>query len=249
VSLAVLDGRVAIVTGGGSGVGHGIALGLSDHGAAVAVVGAGAGAVAAEIVAGGRRAAAACCAFNDGAETTRAFAQMAGALGPIDLVVHAASLPAALVQSPLIDLDEDSWDACGEGVLRSGLWVAQAARIQLTGRGGAIVFVIPTIAMTGAAGLVPYATAMEGQRALVRSAARQWGAQGIRVNCVAPPLETMSDHGPAADEAPPLNTSALGRPPDGRSDIAPVIAMLAGDTGHFVTGTTIPVDGGVWMAP
>ncbi len=70
VSLAVLDGRVAIVTGGGSGVGHGIALGLSDHGAAVAVVGAGADAVAAEIVAGGRRAAAASCAFNDGAETT-----------------------------------------------------------------------------------------------------------------------------------------------------------------------------------
>jgi 3-oxoacyl-[acyl-carrier protein] reductase len=119
----------------------------------------------------------------------------------------------------------------------------------MIGRGGTIVFVIPTVAMTGAAGLVPYATAMEGQRALVRSAARQWGALGIRVNCVAPPLEMMGDTVVATEEAAPLNTSALGRLPDGRGDFAPVIAMLASAGGHFVTGTTIPVDGGVWMAP
>jgi NAD(P)-dependent dehydrogenase (short-subunit alcohol dehydrogenase family) len=249
VTLALLEGRVAIVAGGGSGIGRGVALGLADHGADVGVVGDGADAVASEIQASGRRAVAVSCGFKDRAETTEAFARVADALGPIDLVVHAVVAPAALVESPLVDTDEDSWDARGEAVLRAGLWSAQAARTELAGRGGSIVFVIPIVAMTGAAGLVPYATAMEGQRALVRSAARQWGSEGIRVNCVAPPLEVMGDSAIATEEAPPLNTSALGRPPDGRSDVAPVIAMLAGEAGHFVTGATIPIDGGVWMAP
>ncbi len=249
MSLAVLEGRVAVVAGGGSGIGRGVALGLSDHGAAVAIVGDGADEVAAEITALGRRAGAVACGFKDSAETTDALARVASSLGPIDLVVHATVAPSDLLEVALVDTDEDSWDAHGEAVLRAGLWTAQAARIQMTGRGGTIVFVIPVVAMTGAAGLVPYATAMEGQRALVRSAARQWGAQGIRVNCVAPPLDLMTDKIAASEEVAPLNTSALGRPPDGRADIAPVIAMLAGEAGHFVTGATIPVDGGVWMAP
>jgi 3-oxoacyl-[acyl-carrier protein] reductase len=249
MSLAVLDGQVAIVAGGGAGIGRGVALGLSDHGAAVAIVGDGADAVATEIVSLGRRATAVACGFKDSAETAEAFTQVSSVLGPIDLVVHTVVDPSDLVEVPLVNTDEDSWDAHGEAILRAGLWTAQAARSFMSGRGGSIVFVIPVVAMTGAAGLVPYATAMEGQRALVRSAARQWGAQGIRVNCVAPPLESMTDHVASTEEVAPLNTSALGRPPDGRSDIAPVIAMLAGEMGHFVTGATIPVDGGVWMAP
>jgi 3-oxoacyl-[acyl-carrier protein] reductase len=249
VTLGLLEGRIAVVAGGGAGIGRGVALGLADHGADVGVVGDGADAVAGEIRASGRQAVAVSCGFKDQAETAEALARVAEALGPIDLVVHAVVGPSALVASALIDTDEDSWDSRGEAVLRAGLWTAQAAHTQLAGRGGSIVFVIPIVAMTGAAGLVPYATAMEGQRALVRSAARMWGAEGIRVNCVAPPLEVMGDTGVAIEEAPPLNTSALGRPPDGRSDVAPVIAMLAGEAGHFVTGATIPIDGGVWMAP
>jgi NAD(P)-dependent dehydrogenase (short-subunit alcohol dehydrogenase family) len=247
VTLALLEGRIAIVAGGGSGIGRGVALGLADHGADVGIVGDGADAVAGEIQVSGRRAVAVSCGFKDLSETADAFARVAGALGPVDLVVHAVVGP--LVESPLVDIDEDSWDTRGEAVLRAGLWTAQAAHTEFAGRGGSIVFVIPIVAMTGAAGLVPYATAMEGQRALVRSAARMWGSEGIRVNCVAPPLEVMGDTAIATEEAPPLNTSALGRPPDGRSDVAPVIALLASEAGHFVTGATIPIDGGVWMAP
>jgi 3-oxoacyl-[acyl-carrier protein] reductase len=247
VTLALLEGRIAVVAGGGSGIGRGVALGLADQGADVGVVGDSADAVAGEIRASGRRAVAVSCGFKDRAETSEALTRVAEALGPIDLVVHAVVGP--LVDSPLIDTDEDSWDSRGEAVLRAGLWTAQAARVHLGGRGGNIVFVIPIVAMTGAAGLVPYATAMEGQRALVRSAARMWGSEGIRVNCVSPPLDAMGDTVAGAGGAAPLNTSALGRPPDGRSDIAPVVVLLAGNSAHFVTGATIPIDGGVWMAP
>jgi 3-oxoacyl-[acyl-carrier protein] reductase len=249
VSLTGLEGRVAVVAGGGSGIGRGVALGLADHGAGVGVVGDRADAVADEIRIAGGRAVAVACGFKDSAETTEAFARVASGLGPIDLVVHAVVAPGALVQIPLVDTDEDAWDAHGEAVLRAGLWTAQAARAHFGDRGGNIVFVIPIVAMTGAAGLVPYATAMEGQRALVRSAARMWGSEGIRVNCVSPPLDAMGDTVAGAGGAAPLNTSALGRPPDGRSDIAPVVVLLAGNSAHFVTGATIPIDGGVWMAP
>jgi NAD(P)-dependent dehydrogenase (short-subunit alcohol dehydrogenase family) len=252
VSGDLLDRMVAVVAGGGSGIGRGIALGLADEGAAVAVVGPSAGeaeGVAGEIVSSGGRAAAVSCTFAERAETHAALARAAADLGPPGLVVHALVDPAALVEASLVDVDEATWDARAEAPLRAALWTCQAARAHLAGRGGTIVLVTPTLAMTGAAGLVPYATAVDGQRALAKSSARLWGAQGIRVNCVAPPVEAMED-APADDgDGATLNRTALGRGPDGRTDVAPVIAMLASGAGHFVTGATVAVDGGVWMVP
>jgi NAD(P)-dependent dehydrogenase (short-subunit alcohol dehydrogenase family) len=249
VSIPVLEGTVAVVAGGGRGIGRGIALGLADQGAAVAVVGPAGEGVAADIVSSGQRAVAVDCSFAEPGETMAAFGRAADALGPIDLVVHAVVDPASLVPAPLVDTDEAAWDANGEAPLRAALWTCQAARAHLGGRGGTIVLVTPTLAMTGAPGLVPYATAVDGQRALAKSSARLWGALGIRVNCVAPPVAAMGGAPPAGEDDATLNRTALGRHPDGRGDVAPVIAMLAADTGHFVTGATIAVDGGEWMPP
>jgi NAD(P)-dependent dehydrogenase (short-subunit alcohol dehydrogenase family) len=92
--------------------------------------------------------------------------------------------------------------------------------------------------MTGAAGFVPEATAAEAARGLAKSAARQWGEHGITVNCVAV----------AAGEDLTLAGAALGRPADVRTDVAAAVAMLAGPLGGFVTGVTVPVDGGVRMS-
>ena len=83
--------------------------------------------------------------------------------------------------------------------LYEALWCSQAAFAtftnparELAARGGHLVFVTPTIGITGVDGLVPYATAVEGIRALAKSAARQWGEAGVRVNCVAPPVEVVA---------------------------------------------------------
>jgi NAD(P)-dependent dehydrogenase (short-subunit alcohol dehydrogenase family) len=240
---------VAIVAGGGWGIGRGIALGLADRAAAIAVIGPTGEAVAAGIVSSGGRAVAIDCSFAEAALTMAAFGRAADSLGPIDLVVHAVVDAAVLSPAPLVDLDEAAWDARAEAPLRAALWSCQAARAHLGDRGGTIVLVTPTLAMTGEAGLVPYATAVDGQRALVKSSARLWGAHGIRVNCVAPPVAAMGEAPPGDGSEATLNRTALGRDPDGRRDVAPVIAMLASDAGHFVTGATIAVDGGVWMAP
>jgi NAD(P)-dependent dehydrogenase (short-subunit alcohol dehydrogenase family) len=220
----MLDGRVVVVTGGGNGMGHAIAMGLVDAGAAVAVVDGPVGSLT---------------------DAERAFARAASARGPIDAVVHALVDPEALVEAPLAETDPAAWDARCEAVLRTALWCCQAAYNQLSERGGQLVLVTPTVGLTGAAGLVPFATAVEGMRALAKSAARQWGEVGITVNCVAPPVEVEV----GAPAVPPVGGRPLGRLPDVRNDVAPVVASLLAESAHFVTGTTVIVDGGVVMAP
>jgi 3-oxoacyl-[acyl-carrier protein] reductase len=219
----MLAGRVVIVTGGGSGIGRGIVLGLEDARATVAVV--------------------------DGPVDSRSDAQWAFAdalapLGPVDAVVHAAIDSDALVSATLADTDEASWDRRCEAVLRTALWFCQAAASALGPRGGRIVLVTPTVGLTGGAGFSPYATAVEGMRSLAKSAARQWGAQGITVNCVAPRIELMGGDGADAPTGPVLH-----RPLDVRTDIAPVVATFLADPAPLVTGATVVVDGGLVMAP
>jgi 3-oxoacyl-[acyl-carrier protein] reductase len=141
--------------------------------------------------------------------------------------------------SPLVDVGPAEWDRRCEARLRDGIARLQAAHAELRARGGGrIVVVVPTIAMTGMAGLAPEAAAAEGLRGLVKAAARQWGADGITVNCVAvaPPGEHRS---------PVVADPALASPPD----VAAVVAMLLSDAAAHVTGATVPADGGLWMLP
>jgi 3-oxoacyl-[acyl-carrier protein] reductase len=243
----LLVGRVAVVTGGGDGLGRELALGLGDHGARVGVVGP--SGREASIAATLRRARAVAVGvtaeLGTRAEAERALAEVTEGLGPIDALVHALVDPRALVTAPLADTDGPAWDARGEAGLRAALACAQAAFELMRDRGGRLVFVTPTVALTGAAGLVPYVTALEGIRALAKSAARQWGRYGFTANCVAPPVGLVA----AGAEDPGVGAPALGRRPDARLDVAPVVAMLVADPGHFVTGSTVTVDGGVVMAP
>jgi 3-oxoacyl-[acyl-carrier protein] reductase len=214
----MVAGRVVIVTGGGSGIGRGIALGLEDAGATVAVVDR---------------------PVESRADAKWAFADAAASVGPVDAVVHAAVDPDALVSAQLAETDDASWDRRCEGVLRTALWCCQAAVSAFGERGGRIVLVTPTVGLTGGAGLAPYAAAVEGMRALAKSAARQWASHGITVNCVAPRVELMGTE----------SADAATRPTHVRTDIAPVVATLLADPARLVTGATVVVDGGLVMAP
>lgn len=84
-------------------------------------------------------------------------------------------------------------------------------------------------------------------RLLAKSAARQWGAAGIRVNCLAPAPEHVPIGVASAELA--LSPPALGSAGAPEADLGPIAAWLLSDDAHFLTGATLCADGGVWMAP
>ena len=165
----------------------------------------------------------------------------------LDGVVHAAMPAIAYERMPFHEVDDARWDAVWEQTMRDTIAVLQAGYRAMRERGGAFVVVTPVVGMSGAAELGPYSAAVEGMRLLAKSAARQWGGDGIRVNCLAPAPE----HVPigVGSGALVLSPPALGGPGDVEADLGPIVAWLLGEDAHFVTGVTLCADGGVWMAP
>ena len=248
-----LAGKVAVVTGAELPLGAGLAMALGGAGAAVGLLGharALARAVS-DLEARDARAAAIDTDFGSRAALDDAFTEVAHALGgTVDVVVHAALASEALQPMELAAVDEARWDAVWEGSMRSTIFVLQAgfARMRAGGRdvSGRFVLVTPTIAMSGAAQLVPLTAVLEAQRVLAKAAARQWGASGVTVNCIAPSPEHLPLGAEAAAVA--LAPPALGGIGDVERDLGPIAVFLASDASHFLTGATLNVDGGEWMA-
>jgi 3-oxoacyl-[acyl-carrier protein] reductase len=147
---------------------------------------------------------------------------------------------------------DGEWDALADEPVRALLRTLQAARRHLPA-GGRIVVVVPTVALTGEAGLVGLATAGEAQRVLAKSAARSWGAAGITVNAVAASPAALA----AAPRAGGANLDGAALPPvpggdghdDVEDDVAAAVALLLEPAASRLTGATLAADGGVVMAP
>jgi 3-oxoacyl-[acyl-carrier protein] reductase len=244
-----LQHKTAVVTGADLALGRGLALALGAAGASIGLLGdarALAGVVA-DLEALDVRASAVALDASARETVEDAFGVIADELGAIDIVLHAATPPQAFEAIDFVDVDDERWEAVWEGSMRSTLFVLQAGFGQMQGRGGCIIVVIPTIAMSGAERLAPYVTAAEGQRLLVKAAARQWGTERITVNCLAVAPEQLPIDVPTTAVA--LAAPALGGPGDVEHDLGPIAVFLAGDAGHYLTGATLCADGGIWMAP
>jgi 3-oxoacyl-[acyl-carrier protein] reductase len=218
----VFDGLTVLVTNATTVLGGSIADALAAAGAQVTAVDGG---------------------FTDHRSPDAAFATPRG----VDTVVHVCADDGALVAQPLVETEPADWDRRGEALIRDAIVTFQAAYTGFAGGPGRIVLVTPTVGFTGAAGFVPYTTAIEGVRAMAKSAARQWGAQGVTVNTVmvAPELVAPALASSTTFNAPPV----IGRLPDARDDVAEAIGLFAGRTASGVTGSTIVVDGGSVMTP
>lgn len=230
----LLAGKVAYVVVSGLELGPELVVGLQAEGARVTLI----GDLDAE-------------AFASRRAVEAAFAVAAEQVGAADLVVHAAASPALRCGTPLAGMSEIEFDQ-SDVALRATLYTFQAAHGQMASRGGAIVVVGPALALVGARQLVPLCTASEGQRSLVKSAARQWGHLGITVNWVgAADGQYAADLAGKGPEVPELGppACALGRAPQLAADIAPVLAFIASRGGRCITGTTLNLDGGDWMTP
>jgi len=145
------------------------------------------------------------------------------------------------------------WHGTFQAALRRSLWVLQAAAEVLAGRPAALVMVGPSLSLVGAAGLVPLSALAEGQRALVKSAARQLGARKLRLNWLAlsPAVFAPQLAGAELPQVPELGPPPLplGRVPDLEHDAAAALDFLGSAAGSALTGATLNLDGGEWMLP
>jgi NAD(P)-dependent dehydrogenase (short-subunit alcohol dehydrogenase family) len=166
----------------------------------------------------------------------------------LDGVVIASVGAACAERRPLAELDPSAWNEGVERPLHRTLAWFQAAFGCLREGGGAMVLLVPTLSLSGAAGFVPWAAVTEGQRALAKAAARAWGTHAITVNCVAVPGDVLATAAQRHADKAPFDRAGLPARTL-RADAAPVVHALLSPAWRSVTGTTVAVDGGMWMTP
>ncbi|WP_326613593.1 SDR family oxidoreductase [Streptomyces scopuliridis] len=242
---AILDGKVAFVTGGSRGIGEAVALRLAEDGADVALTYQHSAERATEVVdrikALGRRALAVRADSADAAAVRDAVDQAAAEFGRLDILVNNAGTGAI---GPVGDVSLEDVDRVLSVNVRAPFLTSQAALRHMS-EGGRIVTIGSCMAERAAfPGGALYATSKTALTGLTKALARELGPRGITANLIHPgPVDTDMNpaDGPGADMQ--RGFTALGRYGQ-PSDIAATVAHLAGDGGRYVTGAAIAVDGG-----
>ena len=244
-----LDGRGALVTGAGRGLGRAMAEALAAHGARVALVARSAAeldAAAAGIVAAGGGAVALTWDVSDRARLDDLAQAAWDAVGAVDIVVHAAGVAR---RAAALDVDGDLWDAVVGLNLTAPFFLSQAVACRqiAAGSGGSHILVGSVSTHIGLPGAVPYGATKSGVAGLVRGLATEWVGEGIRVNGLVPGyFRTALTEPTFAD--PDRSAWVHSRIPMGRTgqpeDLAGAVLFLASDASSYVTGQLIAVDGG-----
>ena len=243
-----LDGKIALVTGGGTGIGRAIALALAAQGAAVAVVyrtsESSANEVVSQIVADGGRASALRGDVTLGTEVDALVSQVLAEWGSLDIVVNNAGLTRDAL---LLRMTEADWDAVLDTNLKGAFLMTRAAlKPMLKQKRGKIVNITSVIGMIASPGQANYAAAKAGLIGFTRTVAKEVASRHIQVNAVAPGfIETAM-----TEALPPERKGDVMRQiPAGRfglsEEIAGVTAFLCSPASDYITGQTIVVDGGL----
>ena len=258
-----LIGQAAVVTGAGAGIGRGIALGLAARGADVAVVDIDtdrAARVVAEVVSIGRRAVVHAVDVMDAAALGAAIDATAAEFGRLDILVNNAG---GVSGRRFVEQSERSWRRHVDINLISMFAATSAAVPHMIqgGRGGSIVNVASIEATRAAPMFAVYAACKAGMVSFTRTMAVELGEHGIRVNAICPdwtrtPGNSGARSGPVDEPLPdregPLVDRLRAYIPLGREgrtdDCGDVAAFLCSSMAGYVTGASIPVDGGTWAS-
>ena len=242
-----LEGKVALVSGGGGAIGRAIALKLAVEGADVAVLDINsdaAGAVAKEVRALGVRSSAYAVDIRDYAAVKACVDAVAETLGGIDIVVNSAGGSARKKMDLFEKIDIDVFDWMLDVNLRGPMYIIHAALPHLIKRRhGKIVNIASIVALGGKAKCVDYAAAKGGLLAATRSLAIELGKHNINVNAVSPGLVQRPGEMPADPAAFAHRFSCLNRLCT-QEDIANAVMFLASPESDYVTGQNYVVDGG-----
>ena len=249
-----IDGRVVVVTGAARGIGRGVAHHLARRGARLVVTGrkpTHLESLAVELDEVGAEHLALAFDVADRDAGLAMAAQAVEHFGRIDgLVANAQTFRSV---TPLAEVTPTDMDVLYDTGPKGTLWLMQAVYPHMRAQGwGRIVTMGSNAGLTGGAGYGPYASSKEAIRGLTRVAAREWGPDGIVVNCVCP---VSAGHRAPPDDSPERKAlweqtyanQPIARDGSAEDDIAPVIAFLLSDACRYVTGQTVMADGGAIM--
>ncbi len=245
----MLSGQTALVTGASRGIGQAIALELGRLGALVvgtATTADGAAAISAYLTAAGCRGEGQVLEVRDAARIDALISHIQKTHGAVSILVNNAGITR---DNLALRLKDDEWDAVLNTDLKAVFSLSRAVmRGMMKARHGRIINVTSVVGHAGNGGQANYCAAKAGVAGMSRALARELGSRNITVNCVAPGL-IDTDMTRALDET--QRASALSSIPLGRlgspQDVAAAVAFLASAGASYVTGTTIHVNGGMFM--
>ncbi len=246
------QGKTAIVTGAGSGVGRAMALGLASDGANVVIADLSAERaenVAKEIVAAGGSALAVDVDVADAARVRAVAAKAVEKFGKLDILISNAGWDKVM---PFLDTDESLWDRVIDINLRGHIACAHATVPHMIEAGaGKIVFIASDAGRVGSSGEAIYSGAKGGVIAFSKALARETARKGINVNCVAPGLTDTPMLAEVSEGNEKLMGAIIRSIPLGRvgtpEEVAKAALFLVSSDADYITGQTLSVNGGLSM--